>query len=662
MRFAISLLVLVAVAAVVGMVLQQNKDYTGYLVEFGPFWFGVYKTLGVFNVYGTVWFMGILGFLVVSTSACIFRHTPGFWRDMRTFREHASLASLSQFQHRAILPTRLTVEAQVAVAGAYFKRVGWRFRRDVRDTDAPRQVLAGKKGSANRLGYFFAHLAIVLICVGGLLDGQLMTYAAMWFGDKSPETRPIFVKDVPEKSWLSTANPTFRGNVSIPEGGTADYLSLSQGEGYLMQRLPFNLTLKRFVVDYYPSGQPKLFASDVSVTDKATGKTQDARITVNHPLVVGGISIYQASFGDGGSPLILKQWPLLSGALPSVVAATSQNSQTLRIEGKPYTVELGDFRLFNLEDFNKPGLQHGDTRFDKAMSVQQVRQLKNLGPSIQFKLRDAAGQAREYINYMQPVLLDGQWYFLSGMRQEVGAAFQYFRFPADANNEADTFMAIQARLSDPAGRDALAALVSDQLVGKATTAGARKQFSMGIGQIIARFVAGGLPALEAGLPTDPAVRKQFAAPILAILRAAIITAHTQVAGQSKPALTENFVNDSLVAMSASHDYGAGAYLQLKQFQHVQSSVFQMTRSPGRVVVYVGCLLLILGVFAMLYIRERRVWIVCQDAQVWVCMAANRKGSQFEQEFKLHANQLEMLLQTAAQDTLNSTPLLEEAPL
>lgn len=34
-------------------------------------------------------------------------------------------------------------------------------------------LLAAKKGSSNRLGFIFAHLAIVVICIGGLLDSEL---------------------------------------------------------------------------------------------------------------------------------------------------------------------------------------------------------------------------------------------------------------------------------------------------------------------------------------------------------------------------------------------------------------------------------------------------------------------------------------------------------
>ena len=52
---------------------------------------------------------------------------------------------------------------------------------------------------------------------------------------------------------------------------------------------------------------PRDFASDLVVTDKETGKKTERTIRVNHPLTLHGITIYQASFADGGSDLNFKR-------------------------------------------------------------------------------------------------------------------------------------------------------------------------------------------------------------------------------------------------------------------------------------------------------------------------------------------------------------------
>jgi cytochrome c biogenesis protein len=65
-------------------------------------------------------------------------------------------------------------------------------------------------------------------------------------------------------------------------------------------------------------------------------------------------------------------------------------------------------------------------------------------------------------------------------------------------------------------------------------------------------------------------------------------------------------------------------------------VLQLTRSPGKNVVYFGCLLLVAGVFAMFYIRERRVWIWVKDgaagADALMAMSTQRKTLDFEREY------------------------------
>ena len=70
---------------------------------------------------------------------------------------------------------------------------------------------------------------------------------------------------------------------------------------------------------------------------------------------------------------------------------------------------------------------------------------------------------------------------------------------------------------------------------------------------------------------------------------------------------------------------------------MQASVFQVARAPGKNVVYLGCLLLILGVFAMLYVRERRLWVwVAPDgtgAKATMALSTNRKTLDADREFE-----------------------------
>jgi cytochrome c biogenesis protein len=100
--------------------------------------------------------------------------------------------------------------------------------------------------------------------------------------------------------------------------------------------------------------------------------------------------------------------------------------------------------------------------------------------------------------------------------------------------------------------------------------------------------------------------------------------------------TQAFMAQSVLALSDAFAYPAPLAFQLQDFKQVQASVFQVTRSPGRMIVYLGCALLILGVFAMLYVRERRVWVWLSPrgdgSQARMALSSNRKLMDIDREF------------------------------
>jgi cytochrome c biogenesis protein len=109
--------------------------------------------------------------------------------------------------------------------------------------------------------------------------------------------------------------------------------------------------------------------------------------------------------------------------------------------------------------------------------------------------------------------------------------------------------------------------------------------------------------------------------------------------------TEALLRDSLNAFSDIFFFGTPYYLQLEQFEHKEASGLQLTKSPGQKWVYLGSVLLVLGIFAMMYIRERRIWLSIRPGkqQVHFAMASNRKNLDFEKEFNLYREQLRSLI-------------------
>ena len=108
--------------------------------------------------------------------------------------------------------------------------------------------------------------------------------------------------------------------------------------------------------------------------------------------------------------------------------------------------------------------------------------------------------------------------------------------------------------------------------------------------------------------------------------------------------TQGFMTQAVLSLSDAQIYPAPLAFELKDFTQVQASVFQVARAPGKNVVYLGCALLILGVFAMLYVRERRVWVWLApagdgQAQASMALSSNRKTMEADQEFETLKTQL-----------------------
>jgi cytochrome c biogenesis protein len=114
MNLAVTLLVMLSIASVIGTVLQQNQSTQDYIIKFGPFWVDVFNALGLFNVYAASWFVLVLLFLLVSTSVCVTRNTPGFLKDIKQFSETLSLNALKHQPNQTSFDSEHAPETEVA--------------------------------------------------------------------------------------------------------------------------------------------------------------------------------------------------------------------------------------------------------------------------------------------------------------------------------------------------------------------------------------------------------------------------------------------------------------------------------------------------------------------------------------------------------------------
>jgi len=691
MRFAIALLTVICIASAIGTVVKQGEPLVNYVDQFGPFWADVFGALGLYRIYSTGWFLVILAFLVISTSLCIARNAPKILADLRTHKEHIREQALQAFHHRAAgARAQPLAQTQTEVLQVLAQQ-GWSVKSQQREASARGEagvMIGARLGAVNKLGYIAAHSAIVLICLGGLFDGDLIIKAQVW----AQGLKPFQGGTETEQGRLSVTNPAYRAQLFVPEGARTNAAVINLEDGMLLQPLPFDIELKKFSVDYYATGMPKRFASDIVIHDPRAPEPKAFTVEVNHPVVYDGVTIFQSSFEDGGSSVRLK--PLRLDAAPAQAAAESVEStvgqapQGLpaqwfeRSAQGPLQLEVSNLRMINVENLaearsaqaagDAADAASGSATDTRGVNVGELtkhlgsgakspgnKELVNIGPSITYKLRDGAGQAREYQNFMAPVKLDGRMVFLFGVRDTPAEGFRYLRVPADPNTSVDTWLRLRQALNDEAMRAEAArrfgrmAAPADRIELQAQLAdSAQKALGLFAGAVAARQGAqpiGGLQGLsdfiEVAVPE--AQREQASATLVRILNGALfelLNVSLERAGQ-QPWSAEGeagepvreFMTQAVLALSDAYFYPSPVLLTLEGFVPKQASVFQVTRTPGRNVVYLGCVLMIVGVFAMLYIRERRLWIWLQDdgasgTRIKLALSSTRQTLDTDREF------------------------------
>ena len=98
--------------------------------------------------------------------------------------------------------------------------------------------------------------------------------------------------------------------------------------------------------------------------------------------------------------------------------------------------------------------------------------------------------------------------------------------------------------------------------------------------------------------------------------------------------SQRYIQAATSALSDVNFYPAPLSFQLDDFTEVKASVFQVTKSPGKNMVYLGCLFLVLGIFAMFYLPERRIWVrSLANGNNLFAMSTSRKTLDFEKEFQ-----------------------------
>jgi cytochrome c biogenesis protein len=263
MRTALVLLVVLAAASILGSLFPQEglspQRVDQYFADH-PALAPVMERLGLFDVFGSAWYMAIYLALLGALVACLVPRSRALYRVLRSRPPRGG--DLARYRTRASFGTPASPDHAMAAARRVLRRS--RYRLAEHDGE-----LAGEKGFLREASSMLFHVSLLVLLIG-LAYGKGYGY---------------------------------RGQAAIVEGETwanarVGYDSFSPGRFFGPERLaPFQLRLDDFTNSFYPDNTPREFASRLTALDLDGGRLQSQRVAPNRPMTVDGVRIFQSDYG-----------------------------------------------------------------------------------------------------------------------------------------------------------------------------------------------------------------------------------------------------------------------------------------------------------------------------------------------------------------------------
>jgi ResB protein required for cytochrome c biosynthesis len=279
MRTGLALILALAALGLVGTLLVQVPDgvqsdpqaYATWLESVRPKyggWTGILDTLGLFSIFNSVWFRGIMVLLMTSVLACSANRAPHLWK--LTVHPRSNMSE-PFFQHAPLsMQATGSVEPQAAAASVA-SAFGRRHFRTIVHEDGDTIHLYADHFRWGPFGTVIAHLSLVLILVGALVGSA--------FGFRN-------------------------SGFAVAVGSTVD---VGNGTG-------LSIEAKNFSDSYYTNGSPSDYASEL-VVYKDGQQIGASTVRVNQPMRIGDVTLYQSYFGpaaamkvvDGSGKVVVEQ-------------------------------------------------------------------------------------------------------------------------------------------------------------------------------------------------------------------------------------------------------------------------------------------------------------------------------------------------------------------
>ena len=253
LRFAISLIIFIAITSGIGAFIPQGSSNKFYIDNFdsSPI-FGFLDgekvlKLQLDHIYTSFWFLFALILLCISLAACSFRRQiPSLkaslkWIEYKTEKKISNLELTSNYQINE-------EQDHISKADLFLKKRGW-------STYKFKNHISARRGLIGKLGPIVVHIGLIFLLIGS-------AYGSFTSQSKEQYLLPGESLDLINESTNSKAN----------------------------------VKLVDFSIERESDGVPKQFISKLNFSSEEQNLNEIKTVKVNHPIRFKGLTIYQADW------------------------------------------------------------------------------------------------------------------------------------------------------------------------------------------------------------------------------------------------------------------------------------------------------------------------------------------------------------------------------
>jgi cytochrome c biogenesis protein len=343
-RFGIVLLILLIIACMIGMLIQQQEleTFPAYYAELTPGEKTVYGNLGFFDIYRVWYFNLLLLLLSLNIILASIDHFPAAWSYFSRKKLKASpmFAMTQKFKEKIEIP--LLGRRQLAERTAAAAR---KMRFKVRITEEEnRTTIFAERGLWNRLGAYAVHVGLLTIFAGGFMTSRGFTGMMQVIPNQSSDR---MIQNVFNIDHANSQHAVGQRELSLPF--TIEGLDIQQ-----------KLINKTGSLD---AGNTLDWLTKVRIQDHESGKQTEALIHMNTPFDYRGYRFFQASFNPFGSAreIRLKALPTNGGQAQEVSVKRGgetklpDGTRVRYVEFNPHFIVNQDQRVdFGSTDYENP--------------------------------------------------------------------------------------------------------------------------------------------------------------------------------------------------------------------------------------------------------------------------------------------------------------------